>query len=275
MTDKLSVILIGAGNMGGALFASWVEEGILDPARSAVIAPRPSDKVLDLCEKGNIPLNPEDDGDGYDICVVGVKPHMFADVVPGLSWPNIDKTLFVSIAAGLPIAEIGKMLSANAPGSRIVRTMPNLPSAIGEGVTLLTGGDNITDDDVAATSTLFGASGEIVWTETEDQLDRLMGVSGCGPAFVFLFIEAFEAAAKAQGASEEDARLLAEQTVIGAAMQIAQDGRTAEELRTAVTSPNGTTAAGLSVLMQDDSLKTLVSNAVESAYKRARELATS
>ncbi|MEM9233282.1 MAG: pyrroline-5-carboxylate reductase, partial [Pseudomonadota bacterium] len=254
MTDKLSVILIGAGNMGGALFASWVEEGVLDPARSAVVTPNPSDRVLELCEKGSIPLNPDTDGDGYDLAVIGVKPNMFGDVLPGLDWPNIDKTLFLSIAAGLPIQEIQNLLKSNAPNARVVRVMPNLPSAVGEGMTLLTAGDEVSDLDAAASTLLFQAAGEVVWTRTEDELDRLMGVSGCGPAFLFLFAEAFEAAARTQGASPEDARLLAEQTIIGAALQLAADGRTAEELRKAVTSPNGTTAAGLGVLQDNDAL---------------------
>ena len=274
MTDKLSVVLIGAGNMGGALFKGWVEEGILDPERSAVITPNPKDWLLDISEETGIAVNPEHD-QGYDLAVIAVKPHMFADVLPGLSWPGIENTLFLSVAAGLPVSEISNILAGNAPGARVVRTMPNLPSAVQEGMTLLTGGPNITDKDVADASTLFAAAGEVVWTETEDELDRLMGVSGCGPAFVFLFVEALEAAAIEQGASEEDARLLAEQTVIGAAIQLSEDGRTAEELRTSVTSPNGTTAAGLSVLMENDALKTLASNAVKAAYKRAKELAGS
>lgn len=273
MSEKLSVILIGAGNMGGALFESWVEGNILDPQRSAVVTPNPSDKVIELCERANVPINPVDDGDGYDMAVIAVKPHMFADILPGFDWANIDRTLFLSVAAGITINEMGQHLKANAPEAKIVRVMPNLPSAIGEGMTLLTAGPDVSDQQVADTSVLFEAAGEIVWTETEDQLDRLMGVSGCGPAFVFLFAEAFETAAREQGASEEDARLLAEQTLIGAALQLAEDGRPADRLREAVTSPNGTTAAGLSVLMENDALKSLISDAVEAAYRRAQELA--
>lgn len=273
MAQKLSLIMIGAGNMGGSLFASFVEKEVLDGPRCAVIDPNPSDRIIDLCEKGGVPLNPEDDGDGYALCMLGVKPQMFPDILPGLDWPNFADTLFLSIAAGTPIEEIRRLLAERAPGARVVRTMPNLPAAVGQGMTLLTAGPDVTEVDRADTSRLFEAAGEIVWTETEDRLDRLMGISGCGPAYLFLFVEAMEAAALAQGASPEDARKLAETTVTGSAAQLVADGRPADALRTAVTSPGGTTAAGLSVLMEDDRLRDLVVAAAEAAYRRARELA--
>lgn len=275
MTDKLSLVLIGAGNMGGALFSSWVEEGILDPARSAVIDPNPSDHIIGLCEKAKIALNPETDGQGYGLAVLAVKPQLFPAVLPQLGWPNMANTVFLSIAAGTSINEICQLLKPQLAEARVIRTMPNLPAAVGQGMTLLTAGPDILDNDVAVASLLFEAAGEIVWTENEDQLDRLMGVSGCGPGFVFLFIEALEAAARAQGASAEDARILAEQTVIGSASLIAADDRTAEELRKSVSSPGGTTLAGLAIFQHEEALVHLTDRAVTAAYKRALELAGS
>ena len=223
---------------------------------------------------GQIPLNPEDDGDGYDLCVLAIKPQMFPDVLPVQDWPNIEKTLFVSIAAGMTIETMGRQLSANAPGCSIIRTMPNLPAAVQKGATLLCADHRVDEARRAMATRLFEAAGAAVWVDSEDQLDRLMGVSGCGPAYVFLLAEALEEAAIAEGASPADARVLAEMTVIGAAEHLATDPRPAGELRAAVTSPGGTTAAALSVLDDEDGLRSLTKEAVLAAYRRAGELAS-
>ncbi|ADM09800.1 pyrroline-5-carboxylate reductase [Parvularcula bermudensis HTCC2503] len=273
MTNKLSLLLVGAGNMGGALFTSWVEKGVLDPARSAISDPNPSDAVIALAEKAGIAINPEDD-QPYEVCVLGIKPQLFGAVLPDLQFGGMNDALFISMAAGTSLGEIGKLLKGQAPNARLVRTMPNLPAAIGEGMSLLCAGEGVTDKDKAAATALMEAAGQVVWTKTEDDVDRLTGVSGSGPGFVLYVVEAFEAAAKAQGASDSDARLLAEQTIIGTALHLSRDGRTAAELRKAVTSPGGTTEAGLNVLMADERLHRLIAEAVEAAYDRAQELSS-
>ncbi len=273
MTKPFSLLLLGAGNMGGPLFNAWAQSGLRDTARSAVVDPNPSDRILTTCKEVGIAVNPVEDGNGYDVCVLAVKPQLFPTVLPDQDWPNMDQTLFVSIAAGVTVETIGQFLKEKVRAPRIIRTMPNLPAAIGQGMTLLTETGSATAEDKARTTALFDAAGATLWCDSEEQLDRLMGVSGCGPAFVFLLAEALEDAAVAQGASQADARLLAEATLIGAANHVRADGRPAGELRAAVTSPGGTTAAGLSVL--DDSakgLRPLMDEAVAAAFKRAQEL---
>ncbi|WOI54638.1 pyrroline-5-carboxylate reductase [Parvularcula sp. LCG005] len=272
MAKKLSLLLLGAGNMGGALLESWIRNGIVDPKRSAVVDPNPSDKILAVCEDGHVPVNPVDDGEGYDYCVLAIKPQMFGDILPTLKWPGIEKTVFMSIAAGVTIDSMTKLLKSQSSSPKIIRTMPNLPAAIGQGMTILTEGPGVTSEQRDDADMLFKGAGDTVWAKDEDQLDRLMGISGCGPAYVFLFAEALEEAALAEGASPEDARKLAEMTVTGSAAHLAQDGRTAAELRKAVTSPGGTTAAALSVWDDTDGLRPLAKRAVRAAYDRAKEL---
>lgn len=271
--QKQSVLLIGAGNMGGALLEGWVRAGILDAQNSAVIDPSPSDNTFSICEERRIPINPPVDGNSFDVCVLAVKPHELSYVVPGLSWPGMDKTAFVSVAAGIPAEEIAKLLKGQTDMPSVVRAMPNLPVAQGQGMTLLASDASPSDDLRDRVGDLFGAVGGIVWCETEDQLDRLMGISGCGPAYVYLLCEALEGAAIEQGASAEDARVLAEMTIRGAAAQLAADARSAMALREAVTSPNGTTAAALEVLEHGaGNIRSLTKAAVEAAYKRSTEM---
>jgi pyrroline-5-carboxylate reductase len=274
MTDKLSVILIGAGNMGGAMFQSWVRAGILDPTRSAVITPNPKPWLLDMSEETGIPINPVDDGEGYDIAVVAVKPQMFADVLPGLSWPNMEKTIFVSVAAGLPIGEIENILKSNIAEPHVVRGMPNLPVSVGEGLTLMASGQAVNEAEQADVKRLLACAGDVIVMDEEDGLDRYVGTSGSGTALALLLVEAMEDAAMSLGADEAAARRMAEQVFVGAAELLKQDDRPAAELRAAVTSKGGTTAAGLAVLDdKENGLRPLMKRAVDAAYARARDLA--
>lgn len=274
MTSRpIALLLVGAGNMGGALLASWARAGVIDRARSAIIDPVPSDRLIALCEERRLALNPVEDVGPYDICVLGVKPQMFPDVLPTLTLPSASSTVFASIAAGVTISTIEDLLKPVAAGAEVIRSMPNLPAAYGEGVTLLTAAPAATAAARDLANRLFAGAGEVVWCADEDELDRLMGISGCGPAFVYLLCEALEEAAIAAGATPDDARRMAAATVRGAATQLANDGRAAAELRAAVTSPGGTTAAALSVL--DDpttGFRELVKRANTAAYDRAKEL---
>ena len=271
---KPSLLLLGAGNMGGALFEAWVAADSIDCARSAVVDPNPSDAIVSLCKAHGVALNPARDA-GYDVCVLAVKPQVFASVLPDLDWPGMADTLFVSIAAGTTTQTIGQFLAERAPGTRIVRTMPSLPAKVRRGITLLADAPNLEEADRQLATALMAAAGETYWCEDEDHLDRVMGVTGCSPAFVFLLAEALTEAAAEQGVEGEDARRIAEAAVTGAAALLAADGRDAATLRRAVTSPKGTTEAALGVLDQkgEAGLRPLVSRAVTAAYDRARALA--
>ncbi|MEM9810656.1 MAG: pyrroline-5-carboxylate reductase [Pseudomonadota bacterium] len=271
MTNKQSMIQIGAGSMGGALLKSWVESDLLDLERSALVDPRPSDEISQLAASKGLAVNPQTDHP-YDLAVIGVKPQQFSDVLPQLNWPGMEGTLFVSIAAGVPVREIESLLKTNNPAPKVLRVMPTLPAKVRAGVSLLAENPKLSAADRQLGERLMAAAGAVHWCQDEDQLDRLMGVTGCAPAFVFRVAEALTEAAIAQGASPEAARMLAEETVIGSAKLLASDGRDAASLRAAVTSPGGTTAAGLAVLDERALVKAFV-DAVEGAYIRARELA--
>ena len=270
--SKPSLLLLGAGNMGGALLRAWLDDGSIDPNASSVVDPNPTEAIVALCDAHGVALNPAADRRA-DLCVLAVKPQMFADVLPGLDLPGAKDTVFVSIAAGTTLATIRALLKGAADAPKVVRTMPSLPAQVRRGITLLTAEDDVTPEERDAVTRLMAAAGETYWCTDEDQLDRLMGVTGCSPAFVFLLAEALSDAAVAQGADQEAARRMGEAAVTGAAALLATDGRDASTLRRAVTSPGGTTAAALEVLNEENGLPNLINMAVEAAYARAKELA--
>ena len=272
MMTPPSLLLLGAGNMGGALLEAWVAAESIDFARSAIVDPNPSATIAALCKARGIALNPPDDA-GYDVCVLAIKPQMFASVLPDLEWPGMADTLFLSIAAGTTAATIGQLLAERAPGARIVRAMPALPAKVRQGVGLLADAPGLTDTDRRVATALTAAAGDTYWCRDEDHLDRVMGVTGCSPAYVFLLAEALTEAAVAQGVDPGDAARIAEASVTGAAALLAADGRDAATLRRAVTSPGGTTQAALDVLDGQGGLRGLARDAVQAAYERARALA--
>lgn len=258
--------LVGAGNLGGALLQAWVKSAMAEDLIFSVSEPKPSAEVLALCHEHQVPLN-EPKIAGIDICVLAIKPQSFASVLPSLDCPQIERAAIVSLAAGISVAAI-KALLPNS--TEIIRAMPNLPAAIGQGVTLLAGDPSA--PRAKTVTELFSAVGKTVWTKNEDQLDRLMGISGCGPAYIFLLAEVLESVAARYGAEPSDARTLAEATIIGAANHLALSGQPAADLRRAVTSPGGTTAEALGVLQSDPSLSSLMKAAVDAAYVRAHAL---
>ncbi|MEM9839045.1 MAG: pyrroline-5-carboxylate reductase [Pseudomonadota bacterium] len=270
MTERFSMIQIGAGSMGGALLKSWVASDVLDLSRSAIIDPSPSDALITLCEAAGLALNPETDGD-YDVCVLAVKPQVFGSVLPELDWPSFSETLFISIAAGISTAEIAMLLKRGDGQPKILRTMPSLPALVGRSMTLLAENAGLSPVERQRGESLMAAAGTVEWTKDEDQLDRLMGVSGCAPAFFLRAVEGLIDAAIAQGASPETARRLAEETFVGTAALLDKDTRMPGTIREAVTSPGGTTAAGLAVL-EERGFADAVVGAVEGAYQRAKEL---
>lgn len=270
MTERFSMIQIGAGSMGGALLKSWVASDVLDRPRSAVVDPSPSIELARLCEEAGLALNPESDA-GYDVCVLAVKPQMFGAVLPELDWPGFAETLFLSIAAGISASEIAMLLRRGHSEPKVLRTMPSLPALVGRSMTLLAENPALSDLERSRGERLMAAAGAVHWTVDEDELDRLMGVSGCAPAFFLRAVEGLIDAAVAQGASPETARRLAEETFVGTAALLAEDTRAPAAIRQAVTSPGGTTAAGLGAL-DEQGFAAAMTDAVEAAYRRAKEL---
>lgn len=264
-----SVALIGAGAMGGALLKGWLGAGSIDPARSAVFDPQPPDDIRDLCAAYELPLNPDTESLSPDALVLAVKPQFAAAALPAYA-PLAQNAVAISVMAGKSVASISAALRG---ALRIVRAMPNLPAAVGRGVSGLYAGEGAGEKDRALADHLMRAAGEIVWVENEAQIDIVTAVSGSGPAYYFLMTEALAEAGQALGLPPDAAARLARATCAGAGAMMERDEREAAEMRKAVTSPGGTTEAALGVLDGDSiPLRKLIKSAVAAAAARAGAL---
>ncbi|MET0968659.1 MAG: pyrroline-5-carboxylate reductase [Tardiphaga sp.] len=260
------VVLAGAGKMGGAMLAGWLAGG-LDPMRVAVLEPHPSDEIVTLQARG-IRINPDVTGLGnITALILAVKPQMFAEVGPTLR-AIAGEALVVSIMAGTTITGITK-----ACGGRVVRAMPNTPAAIGRGITVAVAAGDVSSDQRALTDALLRATGSVEWVDNESLIDAVTAVSGSGPAYVFLLAEELARAGIAAGLPAELATKLARETVSGSGELLHRSDLDAATLRKNVTSPGGTTAAALEVLMGDDGFAPLLTRAVAAATARSKELA--
>ena len=258
------LVLLGCGKMGSAMLQGWLP-GRLPSASVWVIDPNPSDWLRGTGVRINVDL-PADPG----IVLVAVKPQMMGDALPVLRDKGNGDTLFVSVAAGTPISVFEEALGARTP---LVRAMPNTPAAIGQGITAIVGNAHASAGQLDLAGMLLGAVGQVVRLESEDQMDAVTGVSGSGPAYVFHMIECMAKAGEAQGLSPELAMQLAQATVAGAGALAEAADETPAQLRRNVTSPNGTTQAGLEVLMDEQGgLPPLMVRTVAAAADRSREL---
>ena len=262
------LVLIGAGKMGGALLDGWLRSG-LDPAKVAVIEPNPAPQIAALADRG-VRLNPEATTlTRVSAVVIAVKPQI-ADQVMAATAPMIGaSTLDVSIMAGRTLRFLSGALN-NA--SALVRAMPNTPAAIGRGITVAVP-LRASDAQRDLAHRLLAATGTVAWVEDETLMDAVTAVSGSGPAYVFLLAEALAQAGAAAGLPQPLAEKLARETVAGAGELLYRSALDAATLRENVTSPGGTTAAALEVLMGKDGLATLMKKAVAAATERSRKLA--
>jgi len=265
--DTLSqqgLVLLGCGKMGSAMLAGWIANG-LNPSSVYVVDPYPSDWVLAQGVHVNeeLPAKPA-------LVLIAVKPQMMQAALPTLQVMGGGETVFLSVAAGISIRTYEDILGANSP---ILRAMPNTPAAIGQGITALIGNAVSTADHIDLAHALLSAIGEVVDLDSESQMDAVTGVSGSGPAYVFYMIDVLAKAGEAQGLSPDLAMQLAKATVAGAGALAKASEETPEQLRINVTSPNGTTQAGLEVLMdQNAGLPRLISGTVAAATMRSKEL---
>ncbi len=259
--------LLGCGKMGSAMLAGWLEAGV-PPGAVWVTDPNPSDWVSGLAARG-LHLNDTPPASPA-LCLLAVKPQMMGAALPTVQGFGGGGTLIVSIAAGTPISAFEAVFG---PGTPIVRAMPNTPAAVGKGITAIIGNAEATEAHLALTEALLGAIGQVVRLEHEDQMDAVTGVSGSGPAYVFHMIEALAAAAEAEGLAPDLAMQLARATVVGAAALAEGSDESAAQLRINVTSPKGTTEAGLRHLMDPETgLPPLMKRTVAAAAARGREL---
>ena len=262
-----TIALAGAGKMGGALLLGWLTGG-LEAGRIIVIEPQPSDEVNLMARRG-IRLNPPAQQIGtVDTLVVAVKPQSFREAGASLKPFIGPSTLVVSIMAGMTIASIAEVC-----GDAVVRAMPNTPAAIGRGITVAVAADNVSTDQRVVANALLRATGAVEWTDDEKLMDAVTAVSGSGPAYVFLLAEELARAGIEAGLPAELATRLARQTVAGSGELLQRSEVAAATLRQNVTSPGGTTAAALDVLMGANGMQQLLTRAVAAATRRSKELA--
>jgi pyrroline-5-carboxylate reductase len=262
------LVLVGAGKMGGALLEGWLRLG-LDAKKVAVLEPQPSPDISALTGRG-LRLNPDPKTLGTAAAIViAVKPQTAAEAIPAVTPLIAASTVVVSIMAGRTLQFLGGAL---ARPCAIVRAMPNLPAAIGRGITVAVPRNADTAQrDVA--DRLLRATGAVEWIDDEALMDAVTAVSGSGPAYVFLLAEALAQAGTAAGLPPALSQKLARETVAGAGELLHRSDLDAAALRENVTSPGGTTAAALAVLMGENSLTPLLAKAVAAATARSRELA--
>jgi pyrroline-5-carboxylate reductase len=261
------LLLVGCGRMGGAMLAGWREQGLspsvaVDPAPEAARHAGP-----DLVVIGTPAAIPS--GFTPEAVVFAVKPQNAAATLPDYAG-YAGLSVFLSIMAGRTIGGMQAMLGADAA---IVRAMPNTPAAVHQAISVACAGPGVSPDRRNLCGNLLSAIGTIAWVEDEAMLDAVTAVSGSGPAYVFLLAELLEQAAEAQGIPRELAGMLARQTVSGSGALLAASNEDAAALRRAVTSPGGTTAAALQVLMAPEAWPATLRRAVEAATKRSQELA--
>ncbi len=264
-----SVLLLGAGRMGGALLKGWLDAG-LDAAGVRVIEPTPSEALKDSAKRRGFGLNGPVAGFAPEVVVLAVKPQMFAEAAPVLAGTDLRGTVAVSIMAGKTVADVAARVAAAA----VVRAMPNTPAAVGRGITGAFADGRVTAAQRAAADALLSCVGGVEWLPREDLVDAVTAVSGSGPAYVFFLTECLAEAARAVGLDGDVASRLARATVEGAgALMVAEPGTDVADLRRAVTSPGGTTAAALDILGGEAALRPLMARAVQAARDRALQLA--
>jgi pyrroline-5-carboxylate reductase len=268
MIHGARILVVGLGNMGGALVEGFLAKGIKNSHITAIdAAPAAAQKAgrwgIDLVN------GPQDLAHKPQFVLFAVKPQVMDTVVPAYRhWVGED-VCFISVAAGQTIAHMQRYL---APQARIIRAMPNTPAAVGAGMTVLVGTPNLAVEQMAAAEAFMACVGATAWIDDERLMDAVTAVSGSGPAYFFAVMEALEAAAIAQGLPPEVARKLAVQTAYGAGKLAAErPDSSPADLRVAVTSPGGTTEAGLRALA-DHHLSATLAAAVAAATKRGREL---
>jgi len=266
------VLLAGCGKMGGAMLAGWLEKGF-EPASITVVEPDPQ-TAADLRQRFTVTTasSPEDiDFNARPAVVVfAVKPQIMDAVTPPYARFAGSDTVFLSIAAGKTICYFEKILGAEAA---IVRAMPNTPAALARGITVGCPNAHVSNAQISLCSDLLGAVGEVAWVDDEDLIDAVTAVSGGGPAYVFLLVEGLSAAGVKAGLPVELAKRLARVTVAGSGELLHQSSEEPETLRKNVTSPGGTTAEALRVLMAEDGWQPLLDRAIAAATAKSRELA--
>jgi pyrroline-5-carboxylate reductase len=266
-----ALLLVGCGKMGGALLRGWLKQGV-DPKQVFVVDLAP--KELDDVAAAGVHILTSPDQLPADlkpaIVLLAVKPQFMDEALGHYKKMAGPKTTFLSIAAGKTVAYFKKMLGENA---LIVRSMPNTPAAVSRGMTVICRDARVPADILDLCGQLLSAVGEVAWVDDEELLNQVTAVSGGGPAYVFLLIEALAEAGRVNGLPADLAMQLARSTVCGSGELAYQSSESATALRQAVMSPKGTTLEAVNVLMAEDGIQPLMNRAIAAATRRSRELA--
>ncbi len=266
--SSISVVLVGAGNMGGAMLRGWISGG-MPAANIQVLDPATPDSMRGFLDDNAIALHSSPDTlEPPDVLLLAVKPQVMDTVVASLTSLAGPETVAVSVAAGKTLASISDPLG----GPACVRAMPNTPALVQRGITVCCASGNTSTSQRHQVDLLLRAIGKVEWVEDESLIDGVTAVSGSGPAYVFHLAECMAEAGKAAGLPDDLSMTLARETVSGAGELLRLSKDEPATLRENVTSPNGTTAAALEVFMGPDGMKGLVERAVLAAKKRSEEL---
>lgn len=259
-----SLLLIGCGNMGGAMLASWQKNSVHGIADFYVVDPNHSTGGMFFKALADFPndVNPE-------VIIFAAKPQQLADILPEYQRCFGSEPLYISIAAGKTLEFFAQYLGE---GAKIVRAMPNTPALVGKAITALCANQNISSTQKETATALMEAFGKAVWVE-EKNMDAVTAISGSGPAYVFLFLEALTKAGIKAGLDAEIAKTLALEMTHGSIHLATKSDQSFAKLRENVTSKGGTTEAALSVLMAQNGMENLLEKAVQTAIKRAESLA--
>jgi pyrroline-5-carboxylate reductase len=266
-----TLVLIGAGKMGGAMLEGWLKAGI-DPKKVVALDPAPPPEVAALLARTGVRHNPPIAGiNDAAVLLVAVKPQVMDEVLAPLVGLGRSKPLILSIAAGKTIASFERYFGSDAA---VIRTIPNTPAAVGRGITAMAANSNVSVAQMDLAEQLLSSIGEVVRVDDEGLIDAATAVSGSGPAYIFYMTECLTAAAEAVGLPPDVAVKLARATVAGSGELMRVSGTDAATLRQNVTSPKGTTYEALQVLMADTGMKPLMIEAVKAATRRSKELAS-
>mgnify|MGYP001828387905 CR=1 FL=1 len=269
--NDTTLTFIGGGNMAASLIGGLIADG-WDPARIRV-ADSSAERLQQLSQQFPIYTNSDNcnAADQADIIVLAVKPQVIQSVTRELtSLIAKQQPLVISIAAGIPAGALGNWLGKS---TAIVRTMPNTPAMVQSGATVLYANEHVSEEQRSIAESILRAVGVAIWIDDEALMDAVTALSGSGPAYFFLFMEALQAAGQELGLPQETARLLTLQTAFGAAKMALESTKDAATLRHQVTSPGGTTEHAIKAF-QEGELEALVSKALQAAAKRSHELAT-
>ena len=258
--------------MGGAMMEGWLKAGVV-PSQLVIFDPAPPAEIMTLIKNHNISHNPDIEKlKNVEVILTAVKPQIMDVALEGIIALKAQNPLILSIAAGKTIASFEKHFGKDAA---VIRTIPNTPSSVGRGITAMAANQNVTSNQKQLASALLKSIGDVVEVENEKQIDAATGLSGSGPAYIFYMTECLAKAGIAQGLDPDLAMQLARATVEGSGELMRSSGIDATTLRQNVTSPNGTTYAGLQVLMaKENGLEDLMIKTVDAATKRSIELAS-